>query len=83
MKQKSWQLNRRDMLRGGGVALALPLLNAMRTVKAAETALPKRMLISYFAYGAYMPNGAKRGAGRQTSRITTWSWWPCKAIPAR
>ena len=29
MKQKSWHFNRRDLLKGGGVALALPLLDGM------------------------------------------------------
>ncbi|SVD88996.1 uncharacterized protein METZ01_LOCUS441850, partial [marine metagenome] len=29
MKHKSWHLNRRELLKGGGIALALPLLNAM------------------------------------------------------
>ena len=29
MKQKSWHLNRREFLRGGGAALALPFLNGM------------------------------------------------------
>ena len=38
----------------------LPFLNGMSWgggVAAAGQAMPKRMLVSYFAYGAYMPNG--------------------------
>ena len=31
---------------------------------------PKRMLVSYFSYGAYMPNGGN-GIPIRTSRITT------------
>jgi len=49
-------LSRRKLLRGGGIALALPLLDAMLPtrgeVKAAEAMTPKRF-VSYF-----MPNGA-------------------------
>ena len=29
MAQKSWQLSRRELIRGGGLALALPFLNGM------------------------------------------------------
>ena len=29
MKQKSWHLDRRELLKGGGIALALPFLNSM------------------------------------------------------
>ena len=52
MTQKSWDLNRRDLLRGSGLALALPLLDGMLTAGESEQQLPKRMLVSYFAYGA-------------------------------
>ncbi len=77
MKRKSWQLNRRELLRGGGVALALPLLNGMTWANERGTdELPKRMLVSYFAYGAYMPNGTSgRPVGDQPHH--DWSWWPC------
>ncbi|MEM7477371.1 MAG: hypothetical protein AAF483_20495, partial [Planctomycetota bacterium] len=59
MKLKSWHLSRRELLRGGGVALSLPLLASMEPASAASSApeAPKRMLVSYFAYGAYMPDG--------------------------
>ena len=71
MKQKSWHLNRRELLKGGGVALALPLLNGMSWARERpERELPKRMVVSYFAYGAYMPNGTARHSSRRTSRIT-------------
>jgi hypothetical protein len=39
---------------------------------------PKRLLVSYFAYGAYMPNatsGVPDGLGKPHD---DWSWWPCK-----
>lgn len=76
MTKKSWHLNRRDVLRGGGVALALPFLNGMTWAKSAATELPKRMLVSYFAYGAYMPNGAQ-GVPASNKPHHEWSWWPC------
>ncbi|SVB92268.1 uncharacterized protein METZ01_LOCUS245122, partial [marine metagenome] len=44
------------MLKGGGIALALPLLNSMG-LAAPSKSMPRRMLVSYFSYGAYMPNG--------------------------
>lgn len=87
MAKKSWQLHRRDVLRGCGLSLALPLLNGMTWGEASHAAddsigdeLPKRMLISYFAYGAYMPDGP---AGVPRSDIEgqphhPWSWWPCR-----
>ncbi|MBI1375790.1 MAG: DUF1552 domain-containing protein [Phycisphaera sp.] len=80
MANKSWQISRRAMLRGGGVALALPLLNGMSVASAAASKqLPKRMMIGYFAYGAYMPDGP---SGVPDAGLTTphheWSWWPCR-----
>jgi len=47
MKQKSWHINRREFVRGGGAALALPFLQGMSWGKAAAgKALPKRMVVS-------------------------------------
>ena len=78
MKQKSWHLNRRELLKGGGVALALPLLNGMSLAEGEpRNALPKRMLVSYFAYGAYMPNGTQ-GVPVGNGPHHEWSWWPCR-----
>lgn len=72
MKQKSWHLDRREFLKGGGMALALPFLNAMSWAKAAPAnKIPKRMLISYMAYGVYEPAGEK-------GLHHDWNWWPCK-----
>ena len=34
MANKSWHLKRRDLLKGAGVAMALPYLNAMAPAKA-------------------------------------------------
>ena len=76
MKQKSWHLNRREMIKGGGIALALPFLNSMGWAKPTKE-LPKRMLVSYFSYGAYMPNGTA-GIPSQSKPHHDWSWWPCR-----
>ena len=92
MKHKSWHLDRRDLLKGGGIAIALPFLNgmgsglkkAMGSIRnaAGESEQPKRMLVSYFAYGAYMPespSGVPRSTGRTDDKEhNPWSWWPCK-----
>jgi len=72
MAPKSWHMNRRELLRGGGMALALPFLNGMNLAKAAlGKELPKRMVVSYIAYGVYEPSG-DNGVHHD------WNWWPCK-----
>ncbi len=76
MKPKSWHLNRREMLKGGGIALALPFLNGMSWA-APSKSIPKRMLVSYFSYGAYMPNGPA-GIPSPNKPHQDWSWWPCR-----
>lgn len=81
MKAKSWHLNRRDFLRGGGAALGLPFLAGMGQALGASASggtagLPKRMLVSYFAYGAYMPHGPS-GIPSGNKEHHEWSWWPC------
>lgn len=89
MKPKPWNLNRRDLIQGGGIALALPLLDGMSWSNDSPTSLsssvvtrrdqsqPKRILVSYFAYGAYMPNGPS-GIPKSSVPHHDWSWWPCK-----
>lgn len=71
MTMKSHHMNRRDVLRGGGIALALPFLNSMSwaTGLAARKQQPKRMLVSYIAYGVYDPN-TPDGTSHE------WSWYP-------
>jgi hypothetical protein len=78
MTARPWHLNRRELLRGGGVALALPFLQGMVRATPTPVTRPKRMLISYFAYGAYMPgatSGIPDGRGEPHHE---WNWWPCK-----
>lgn len=70
---QNWLLNRRQLLRGAGVGLALPLLNCMRPSFASDTAAaqPRRSVF------IYLPNGvntddyemAKAGTDYELSRI--------------
>ena len=83
MTNRPWHLNRREMLRAPGLALSLPLLESMLQTKSAlgdtltSQTMPKRMVVSYFSYGAYMPNGAN-GVQDMKRPHDEWSWWPCK-----
>lgn len=77
MTHKSWHLNRRELLRGGGIALSLPFLNSMSWATESPS-LPKRMLVSYFAYGAYMPGAVNGVPDGKTPEHDAWSWWPCR-----
>ena len=86
MAQKSWHINRRDVLKGAGIAMALPCLNAMGvggTVKAATSAAagetPKRMMATYISYGVYMPDGPSGIPRKVDGKYDhhDWSWWPC------
>lgn len=71
MSKKSWNLQRREFLKGGGAALALPFLQGMSWGQTAKKGLPKRMVVSYIAYGVYDP---KTTDGSHHD----WSWYPCK-----
>ncbi|MEM8665879.1 MAG: DUF1552 domain-containing protein [Planctomycetota bacterium] len=80
MVNKPLQLNRRHLLRGSGVAMALPYLNAMAGPANAKNDRPKRMMATYISYGVYMPEGPT-GIPRKNERGEyehhEWSWWPC------
>lgn len=80
MTQKSWHLNRRDLLRGTGVALSLPLLEGMTWSQEAAPEPAKRMVVTYFSYGAYMPDGTSGipDPRKANEPHHDWSWWPCK-----
>jgi hypothetical protein len=59
MATKSWHLSRRTLLKGMGVALALPLLEAMRPVlalAAPASSLPNRMAFLYVPNGIHIPD---------------------------
>ncbi len=68
MKQKSWHLNRRTFLRGAGVCMALPYLEAMSADHTAK-APGKRFFAGYFAYGVPMPDD------KDKDRLTN-GWFP-------
>jgi hypothetical protein len=53
MNRKSWQINRRTVLKSAGVSLALPWLECMAADK--KAALKQRFFAGYFAYGVPMP----------------------------
>ncbi|HWL62421.1 MAG TPA: DUF1552 domain-containing protein [Steroidobacteraceae bacterium] len=57
-------LSRRTVLRGAGVALALPLLESMLPAMAAVPAPPRRFGAIYFPHGATMSRWTPRGEGR-------------------
>ena len=87
MASKSWHLNRRTFIKGAGVALALPYLNAMQgAVKAASPvastaagAPPRRFMATYISYGVYQPDGPTGIPGKNpdgTYKHHEWSWWP-------
>ncbi|MEO2145544.1 MAG: DUF1552 domain-containing protein [bacterium] len=68
MARKSWQIDRRQLLCGGGLALGLPLLDGMAwSMKGRE--LPRRLVVSYISYGVYEPKGEK-------GQNHPWNWWP-------
>lgn len=70
MSRKSWQLSRREMIRGGGVALALPMLNSMSWARGAEgKEPPKRMVVTYIGYGVYDPH-------QKDGKVHPASWYP-------
>lgn len=71
MVRKSWQLDRRTLLKGAGVSLALPWLETMASTSAATssaTDLPKRFCTIYFPFGVSLP--------KQDSDKGKWNWFP-------
>ena len=57
--RRKWELSRRTFLRGAGVAMALPMMEAMMPqiarAQAAGEAPPRRLLFYYVPCGIYMP----------------------------
>jgi len=66
--RKSWQLDRRTMLRGSATALALPWLEAMSWAAEKPAELPRRMCCVYFPFGVSLPP-----ADHEHAR---WNWFP-------
>ena len=77
MTRKSFDLDRRHLLRGAGAALALPLLEAMSGRAIARPERAKRLVVTYMSYGAYMPTGPSGITDLQKPHHD-WSWWPCR-----
>ena len=70
---KPWHLDRRTVLKGAGVSLALPWLEGMTgglsaADKAASSKLPKRLCCVMFPYGVAVP--------KDDSPERQWGWFP-------
>lgn len=61
---KTHLLSRRTFLRGAGVTLALPLLEAMSSLRAAAATAPRRMICINTTLGLHTPNLFPEKAGR-------------------
>lgn len=71
MADKSWQLHRRTFLRGSGISLALPFMNAMavRGEQQAIENLPKRAAFIFFPNGVSLPS-------EKDPQHEDWYWFP-------
>jgi hypothetical protein len=68
MKNKSWQLNRRTLLRGAGATMALPWMEAMAWGESTAASLPTRFCCVYFPFGVAVP--------REDDPNRQWGWFP-------
>lgn len=68
MPAPSWHLDRRTFLRGAGLSLALPWLEAMSHAQA-PTARPKRFCAFFFGNGVALPS-------RNQADYQDWHWFP-------
>src|SRR5215831_8299279 len=68
MPRLSWHLDRRTFLRGAGLALALPWMEAMSLAEAAA-ARPKRFCALFFGNGVALPE-------RNRPDYENWHWFP-------
>ncbi|MBM3996107.1 MAG: DUF1552 domain-containing protein [Planctomycetes bacterium] len=68
MPRASWHLDRRSFLRGAGMALALPWLEAMADASP-PAARPKRFCAFFFGNGVALP-------GRNQPTYQDWHWFP-------
>lgn len=71
MATKSWHFPRKTFLRGTGVSLALPFLNAMAVghEEQALKALPKRAAFIFFPNGVSLP-------AEKDPQFEDWHWFP-------
>jgi hypothetical protein len=67
--RNSWQLDRRTFLKGAGVSMALPWLEAMGVPAAVPQAMaPRRMCAVLFPFGIAMP--------KDDAEDRQWGWFP-------
>ncbi len=72
MSKKPWHLERRTFLKGLGVSLALPYMEAMAdAAKVQSGATPKRLCYVYFPNGCGIPDENKLPEEHRK-----WSWFP-------
>lgn len=67
MTSRTWQLDRRTLLKGAGVSLALPMLECM-SAESRPAVRPKRFLATYFPYGSVFQ--------KEDSEFAAWNWTP-------
>ena len=66
---KSWHLDRRTVLKGAGVAMALPFFEGMsRSANVKADSQPKRICSVMFPYGIAVPN--------DDHPERDWGWFP-------
>ncbi len=71
MPRASWHLDRRTFLRGAGLSLALPWLEAMSHANS-PAARPKRFAAFFFGNGVALP-------ARNQAHFQDWHWFPHEA----
>ena len=79
---QSWLINRRHALRAMGTCIALPMLECMTPLKAAEkVSTPKRSAFIYLANGVHSLNYQITESGRTTTFPVPSSHWKNTAMP--
>src|SRR4051812_47700947 len=69
MPRPTWHLDRRTFLRGAGLSLALPWLDAMAPAAGPPVAPPRRFCAFFFGNGVNLPSKGQRGH-------EDWHWFP-------
>src|SRR5262245_50574609 len=88
MARPSWHLDRRTFLRGAGLSLALPWLEAMANANPLSER-PKRFCAFFFGNGVAIPNrlsaddeyAEKQSAENKASELEGWTWFPKRGGP--
>lgn len=66
--KKSWHLDRRTVLKGAGVTLALPMFESMAAAADESAKTPRRMCCVLFPYGVAVP--------KDDAPERDWGWFP-------